>query len=548
MQKLLVLVFLLSSSIFFSQNKSNSNPDKLRGFVSSERAWWDLLHYDIGIKVEPDKKFISGSNTIEYRVLRARQTMQIDLQSPMRIVKITQCGENLSYKISGNAYFIELKSEQKIDDINKITIHFRGNPKEAINPPWDGGIVWKKDLNQKDFIANANQSVGASTWLPCKDHPYDEPENGISIKVTVPENLMDVSNGRLISIKSNHDKTKTYHWKVSNPINSYAINISIGDYKHFSQKYNGVNGVLDCDYYVLPYNLEKAKEQFKQVPKMLEAFEYWFGPYPFYNDGYKMIEVPYLGMEHQSAITYGNGFNNGYLKGDLSFTGWGLKFDFIIIHESGHEWFANSITTEDVADMWIHEGFTTYSEVLYLDYHFGTKAGNEYLIGIRKNIKNDKPIIGKYNVNTRGSNDMYYKGANIIHIIRQLIDNDDEFRDLLRGLNKRFYHQIVTSEQIENYIMEQTGLELSTFFDQYLRTKKVPVLEYKIKGTTINYRYKNILKEFRLPVKVYINNKEKWIEPSKEWKELNVDISNPKFRVDQNFYIINSRLNRNTAK
>jgi aminopeptidase N len=548
MQKLLVLVFLLSSSIFFSQNKSNSNPDKLRGFVSSERAWWDLLHYDIDIKVEPDKKFISGSNTIEYRVLRARQTMQIDLQSPMRIVKITQCGENLSYKISGNAYFIELKSEQKIDDINKITIHFRGNPKEAINPPWDGGIVWKKDLNQKDFIANANQSVGASTWLPCKDHPYDEPENGISIKVTVPENLMDVSNGRLISIKSNHDKTKTYHWKVSNPINSYAINISIGDYKHFSQKYNGVNGVLDCDYYVLPYNLEKAKEQFEQVPKMLEAFEYWFGPYPFYNDGYKMIEVPYLGMEHQSAITYGNGFNNGYLKGDLSFTGWGLKFDFIIIHESGHEWFANSITTEDVADMWIHEGFTTYSEVLYLDYHFGTKAGNEYLIGIRKNIKNDKPIIGKYNVNTRGSNDMYYKGANIIHIIRQLIDNDDEFRDLLRGLNKRFYHQIVTSEQIENYIMEQTGLELSTFFDQYLRTKKVPVLEYKIKGTTINYRYKNILKEFRLPVKVYINNKEKWIEPSKEWKELNVDISNPKFRVDQNFYIINSRLNRNTAK
>jgi aminopeptidase N len=543
MQKLFVLILLLATSLIFSQNKKISNSNKIKGSITDERVWWDLLHYEIDVQVEPDKKFISGSNTIKYKVLKASQIMQIDLQEPMKIVKVIQHHKNLTYKQNGNAYFVELQAKQKIDDINAITIYFRGKPKEALNPPWDGGFTWKKDLNKHDFVANSNQGIGASVWLPCKDHPYDEPDKGVSIKVTSPEQLMDVSNGRLISIKENHDNTKTYHWKVLNPINSYAINISIADYQHFYEKYNGENGILDCNYFVLPYNFEKAKVQFKQVPKMLEAFEYWYGPYPFYNDGFKLEEVPYLGMEHQSAIAYGNGFNNGYQKGDLSGTGWGLKFDFIIIHESAHEWFANSITTKDVADMWIHEGFATYSEVLYLDYHFGTKAGIDYVIGIRKNIKNDKPIIGRYNINDRGSNDMYYKGANIIHIIRQLIDNDEKFRDILRGLNKKFYHQVVTSEQIENYIMDQSGLDLHTFFDQYLRTKKVPVLEYKIEGSTVKYHYKNVVKGFYLPVKVYINEKERWIDPSKEWKKLNTKKSYPVFRVDRNFYMINSRIN-----
>jgi len=542
MQKLFVLILLLSYNLSISQNKKFTSQDKISGSVTAERVWWDLLHYDIDVKVEPGKHFISGSNIVEYKVIEASQTMQIDLKSPMQIIKITQRNKNLTFKNKEGAYFVELQSKQKIGDINKITIYFRGSPLESLNPPWDGGFVWKKDLNQNDFIANANQSKGASIWLPCKDHPYDEPDNGISIKVTTPEHLVDVSNGKLISIKYNKDQTKTYHWKVSSPISSYAINISIADYKHFSKKYNGAYGELDCNFYVLPYNLENAKEQFKQVPKMLEAFEYWFGPYPFYDDGYKLIEVPYLGMEHQSSITYGNGYHNGYLEGDLSGTGWGLKFDFIIVHESGHEWFANSITTSDVADMWVHEGFTTYSEILYLDYHFGKSAGNEYLIGIRKNIKNDKPIIGNYNVKDRGSNDMYYKGANIIHMIRQLIADDSKFRDLLRGLNKEFYHQIVTSKQIENYIMKESDLDLHSFFDQYLRTKKIPVLEYKIKGASIHYRYKKVIKDFHLPLKVYVNNKEQWIEPSKDWQEIKVKSSDPTFRVDRNFYIRKSPL------
>jgi len=336
MHKLFVLILLLNSTLSISQNKKFTSQDKISGSITAERAWWDLLHYDIDVKVEPEKKFISGSNTIEYKVIKASQTMQIDLKSPMQIIKITQRGKNLTFKNKEGAYFVNLQSKQKIDDINKITVYFRGSPVESLNPPWDGGFVWKKDQNQNDFSANANQSKGASIWLPCKDHPYDEPDNGINIKVTTPEHLVDVSNGKLISIKYNKDQTKTYHWQVSNPISSYAINISIADYVHYTENYSGAYGELDCNFYVLPYNLEKAKEQFKQVPKMLEAFEYWFGPYPFYKDGYKLIEVPYLGMEHQSAITYGNGYHNGYLKGDLSGTGWGLKFDFIIISKKDY--------------------------------------------------------------------------------------------------------------------------------------------------------------------------------------------------------------------
>ena len=259
------------------------------------------------------------------------------------------------------------------------------------------------------FIASTCQGDGASLWWPCKDHMYDEPDSML-ISVNVPDNLMDVSNGRLRSVVRHENKTATYNWFVANPINNYGVNINIGDYVHFSEIFNGEKGALDCDYYVLRENLEKAKEQFKQAPMMLAAFEHWFGPYPFYEDGYKLVEAPYLGMEHQSSVTYGNGFENGYRGTDLSSTGWGLKFDFIIIHESGHEWFANSITYEDIADMWVHESFTNYSENLYVEYYYGKKAGADYVLGSRKNIRNDRPVTGTYNVNSRGSGDMYVQG------------------------------------------------------------------------------------------------------------------------------------------
>ncbi len=536
--------FIAIVSIFLQTDlcaQTFTHQDTLRGSITKERVWWNLLHYDLNVKVDDQEKYISGSNTIKYEVLEKYKLMQIDLQEPLEINKVVQDGKKLSFKRKGNAFFIELIKEQIIGEKNKITISFHGKPIESLNPPWSGGFTWEKDETNKSFIATSCQGIGASIWWPCKDHMYDEPEEGADIVITPPKGLMDVSNGRLIKTLENKDGTKTYHWKVVNPINNYGININIADFSHFSEKYQGEKGVLTCDYYVLPYNLTKAKDQFKQVPKMLEAFEYWFGPYPFYKDGYKLVEVPYLGMEHQSSITYGNKFENGYLGRDLSGTGFGLKFDFIIIHESGHEWFANNITDVDIADMWIHEGFTTYSEALYLDYHFGKEAGNAYAIGIRKNIKNDKPIIGKYNVNNTGSGDMYPKAAAMIHTLRQMINDDEKFRQILRRMNEDFYHQTVTSQQIEDYISKETAMDLDAFFNQYLRTVKIPVLEYKIENKEIKYRFINTLKNFEIPVKVYVNNKEKWIKPNSEWQKIKTSISNSTIRVDQNYYIESSR-------
>jgi len=366
--------------------------------------------------------------------------------------------------------------------------------------------------------------------------------DSMNINITTPNNLMDVSNGRLKKVTINNDNTKTYHWVVSNPISNYGVNMNIGDYAHFSEKYKGEKGILDCDYYVLKENLIKAKKQFKQVPKMLEAFEYWFGPYPFYEDSYKLVEVPYLGMEHQSSITYGNHYQNGYLGRDLSGTGWGLKFDYIIIHESGHEWFANNITYKDIADMWIHESFTTYSESLFLDYYYGKNASSEYIIGLRKNIRNDKPIIGSYNVNNSGSGDMYSKGANMLHTLRQLVNNDAKWREILRGLNKEFYHQTVTTKQIENYLSEHTKIDLSAFFNQYLRDIQIPALAYKISDNTLTYKWINIVDHFDMPLKVKINDSEKWIFPTNKWKKLKLDSPVSTFKIDKNFYVKSKRI------
>jgi len=331
---------------------------------------------------------------------------------------------------------------------------------------------------------------------------YDEPDFGMLISVQVPRGLTAVSNGRLKEEKQENDLTSTFIWEVKNPINNYGVNITIGDYVHFSELYKGENGLLDMDYWVLKDNLEKAKVQFKDATRMMAAFEHWFGPYPFYEDSYKLVEVPYLGMEHQSAISYGNKYGNGYLGSDLSRTGWGLKFDYIIIHESGHEWFANNITTKDIADMWVHEGITSYSETLFTEFYYGKKAGDEYTFGLRGRIENDIPIIGKYGVNQEGSSDMYAKGAVMLHSIRSSINNDSLFRRILIGLNKDFYHQTVTTEQIENYISTKSGINLSKVFNQYLRTTQIPILSlsYDEREKILTYQYKNCINGFNMPL------------------------------------------------
>tara|TARA_R110002049_G_scaffold71370_1_gene183869 strand:+ start:30583 stop:32226 length:1644 start_codon:yes stop_codon:yes gene_type:complete len=538
---LLVLIAFLLIPVFNIQAQIGSNnpqftkQDTLRGSITPERAWWDLTYYHLDIKVNPDEKFISGKNTIQYQVLETNSVMQIDLQPPLKITKVVQNGKELSIVDDGNAHFIKLTDQQEIGSVNSLDVYYEGHPKEAKNAPWDGGFSWKKDQNGNDFIATSCQGLGASVWWPCKDHMYDEVDSML-ISVNAPKGLMDVSNGRLRLVEQIGD-TKTFHWFVNNPINNYGVNINIGDYAHFSEVYDGQGGNLDMDYYVLKENLEKAKAHFKDAPKMMKAFEHWFGQYPFYKDGYKLVEVPYLGMEHQSSVTYGNQYKNGYLGRDLSDTGWGLKFDFIIIHESGHEWFANNITYKDMADMWIHESFTAYSENLFIDYYYGKEASADYVIGTRKKIINDKPIIGFYNVNNEGSGDMYYKGANMLHTLRQLIEDDEKWRQILQGLNTTFYHQTVTTQQIENYISKQSGIDLTAFFNQYLRDTRIPTLEYSINKKELKYRWTNIVDGFDMPIQIIIDNESQWILPNANWKTLAIKSKNPDITIDRDFYV-----------
>jgi aminopeptidase N len=496
--------------------------DTLRGTITPERRWWDVGYYRLKIAVDPTPQKISGAVLITYKVLQSGELMQIDLQPPLSIDRVRQGGEELTFSKRGrNAYIIQTKKNQLQDATDSIEVFYSGHPIIAKNPPWEGGFQFTKDRSNNWFIATSCQGLGASAWWPNKDHSYDEPDS-MMISVTVPEPLTDVSNGRLRKVVANPDSTRTFDWFVSNPINNYGVNVNAATYTHFADTLIGEKGLLTLDFYVLPYNLEKAREQFKQAKQMLKAFEYWFGPYPFYEDGYKLVETPYLGMEHQSSVTYGNGYQNGYRGKDPSGTGWGLKWDFIIIHESGHEWFANNITYKDIADMWIHESFTNYSETLFTEFYYGKEAGTDYNVGIRKGIQNDRPIVGTYNINKSGSGDMYPKGGNMLHTIRHSINDDDKFRMILRGLNETFYHKTVTSKEIEDFISSRAGINFSKVFDQYLRDVRIPVLGYKIEKGKLHYRWANVVEGFDMGLHQSSNRTVKFLRPGTEWQTLTI--------------------------
>jgi aminopeptidase N len=539
-----LILIIISTTLFgqtelFNKPEKYSRQDSLRGSITPERAWWDLTYYDLQVSVDPDNKTISGKNIIRYSVLEDGDLMQIDLQSPMVITRAMQGDVQLEISHEGNAHFIKLSPQQKGAN-GEIEVYFEGKPVEAVRAPWDGGFSWDKDKNEKHFVATSNQGIGASLWWPCKDHMYDEPDDGMTIRINAPGNLTAVANGRLDKIQKEKDETKTFIWKVVNPINNYGVNVNIGDYVNMSSKYDGEKGKLDVDYWVLSYNEEIAKEHFKDADRTLEAFEHWFGPYPFYEDSYKLVEVPYLGMEHQSSVTYGNQFKKGYMGTDLSGTGWGLKWDYIIVHETGHEWFANNITYKDIADMWIHEGFTMYSESLFIEYFYGKEAGAEYTRGIRKSIMNQQNLIGDYDVNSEGSKDMYNKGSNLLHTIRQVINDDDKWRQILRGLNEEFYHKTVTTKEIEDYISLKSGIDLSKVFDQYLRDPRIPVLEYFLNGGHIFYRWTNCNMEFDMPIKLSSEGQEIWLNPSTGFQRTKLTADN--FEFDPNFYVYTSKI------
>ena len=538
---------LISLSLFMPAFTAAQSPasmfthdDTLRGSITPERAWWDLRFYNLNVRVDPAARSISGHNEIHYTVLKLGQVLQIDLQPPLQIERVEQDGKVLTVQRAGtNAYFIELKKIQKPGAREALTVWYSGKPRTARRAPWDGGFSWSKDDSGLPFVATSCQGLGASVWWPCKDHAYDEPDSQ-AIAITVPNGLMDVSNGRLRRITENADNTRTFEWFVANPINNYGINVNIANYSAFADTLHGEKGTLTLDYYVLPENLEKAQIHFQQVKPMLRAFEHWFGPYPFYEDGYKLVEVPYLGMEHQSSVTYGNGYRNGYLGADLSNSGWGKKWDFIIIHESGHEWFANNITYRDIADMWIHESFTNYSEGLYTEFMFGKEAGGAYIRGCRKLIENRQPIIGVYDVNAEGSVDMYYKGGNMLHTIRQIVDDDEKWRSILRGLNRDFYHQTVDGAEVETYLIKHSGKNLQKVFDQYLRNTSIPVLEYRREKGKITYRWANCVEGFDMPVKVALSRgKYEFIYPTTEWKSSPCKLKKKaELAVVEDFYVL----------
>ena len=508
-----------------TEQPAYTRADSLRGGVTAERAWWDLTHYDLQVAVDIKGRALSGLNRMSYRVreriddqtARLMQRsgvkeadvvaalnagrLQIDLQAPMRLLSVRQAGRLLKLEQEGSAWFISGVSNAP--GIHTLDLEFEGQPVVAANPPWDGGITWQTDSAGRPFVASSNQGIGASVWWPNKDHPWDEPDSML-ISVRVPDSLMNVSNGRLRGMEVHGDGTHTTHWAVVNPINNYGVNINIAAYEHFSEVYKGLEGPLTVDYFVLPENLEAARRQFAEVPRTLEAFEYWFGPYPFYEDGFKLVEAPYLGMEHQSSVTYGNGFANGYRGRDLSGSGWGMEFDFIIVHEAAHEWFANSLTNEDVADMWIHESFTNYAESLFLEFHFGWQAAQEYVRGLRFAVSHDRPVIPDYGVNDRGSGDMYYRGSNFLHTLRAVVADDSLWREMLLGLNLEFYHQTVGAEALVGYMSKVLGMDVAPVAAQYLMDTRLPVLEYGFRDGQLRYRYAQVRSDFAMPLDVKV--------------------------------------------
>lgn len=537
LQSLLAILMVLCGVTTAVGQREFTRQDKLRGSITPERAWWDLLHYHLDIEVFPETKSIKGSNEIRFRVLEPGERMQVDLQKPLEVTRITHADSELKFERDGNVYWVQFPEKLAKGSEQSILVEYEGAPVESRNPPWSGGFSWQKDGKGKPFIATSCQGIGASIWWPNKDHGYDEPDDGMKTSITVPEELTAVSNGRLVGTEHDEEnKTKTFHWQVTNPINNYGVNVNIGNYVSFSDTFQGEKGELDVEYWVLEHQREKAMEHFKETPRTLKAFEHWFGPYPFYEDSYKLVVVPYLGMEHQSSVTYGNGFQNGYRGRDLSSTGVGLKFDFIIVHESGHEWFGNNISMKDAADMWIHESFTNYSENLFVEYHFTEKEAQDYVIGCRQNVRNDSPIIGTYNVNNSGSGDMYYKGGNMLHTMRHIVDDDKRWREILRGLNKTFWHQTVTTQQVEDYLSEKSEIDFSKFFDQYLRTADIPKLRYDIEGKKLTYWLEDVVEGFQYPVRVRLNGDETTLTPSAKKKTLEWKSDIESFELDRNFY------------
>jgi aminopeptidase N len=521
MKKILTLLVGLALQSINAQ-EVYTRKDSLQGSLRMERNCYDVLRYDLDIKINPTEKSIKGSNLITYKVIENTSIIQLDLFDNMKVDSVFSDSGKADFTREYNALFITFRNSLFKDSQHQLKICYSGNPIIAKRAPWDGGFVFTKDAAGKDFIAVAAQGTGASLWYPCKDSQTDEPDFGATIKVAVPNGIMDVSNGRFLGSKDLKNGYTRWDWEVKNPINNYNITVNIGDYVHFGENYKG----LDLDYYVLRENESKARKQFEQVKPMMDCFQTKFGKYPFGNDGYKLVETPYLGMEHQSAVAYGNKYGNGYLGTDLSGTGIGLDFDYIIIHESGHEWFGNSITSKDIADMWIHEAFTMYSECVYVECQFGAEKANTYINGMQRNVANDKPIIGPYGVNKEGSGDMYYKGSLLLNTLRHVINDDEKWWKMILKYSETFRHKIIDTETVVAFFNTESGTNLTPIFNQYLRYVNIPILEMRITDKKLEYRWKADAEGFMMPIDIIVKGKQVRIKPTVNWLKSDFKISN----------------------
>ncbi|MGA7722600.1 MAG: M1 family metallopeptidase [Ignavibacteriaceae bacterium] len=550
---LLILFFFIHSGYAQEPSHYNWGPftkaDSLRGYLSPLRSRYDVTYYNLDIVVDTSAKSIKGSNIIRFKVVNTFDKMQVDLFANMNVDKIEfEDGTPLKYSREAGAVFITLPNMLEQNSIHQIIFYYSGKPQIAERPPWDGGFIWTKDNNGNPWVQVTCQGTGASLWWPNKDHQSDEPDSML-INITVPKGLEDVSNGRLRSKIVLPDSSIKYSWFVSYPINNYDVTINISKYAHFSDFYTSQDGSkLTLDYYVLPENLKKAKQQFRQVKTMHACYEKYFGKYPFYRDGYKLIESSHNGMEHQSAIAYGNHFLGGY-EGNAS-SKVGLKFDFIIIHESAHEWWGNSITSNDIADMWIHESFGAYAEALFVEYNWGRTASLEYMNGKKTNIRNDKPIIGPYNVNQEGSGDMYDKGQLVLNTLRDVINNDSLWFSILKGMQNNFAYKCINADDIINYVNQKTGQDYNYFFEQYLRYVSFPVFNADVikKGneTALRYKWEADVKDFKMPIKVTTSkNHFEFIYPTTKYQSMKLKKFDPKdFKVDDKEFLCRSKIYR----
>jgi aminopeptidase N len=507
--------------------------DLLRGGYGPFRANNDLLSYDLDIRVDPDKKWIGGKNTVRFKMLRDDTRIQLDLTAGLNVDKIVSGGKELKYIREYDAVFVDFPRILNKGEVVALDFYYSGNPSETVR---FGGISFRKDTSGHPWVTTACQGPGAMVWWPNKEQQRDEVEN-MTLRVAIPNGLVDVSNGRLAGKTDLGDGYTRWDWAIHYPINNYCVALNIGNYAHFDDKL----GDLTIDYYCLPENLEKAKRQFPQARTMLECYQKYFGSYPFPKDGYKLIEVPYAGMEHQTAVAYGNHFANGYLERDWTGVGVSLKFDFIIVHESAHEWFGNSITAADVCDEWIHEGWGTYAEAVYVEHMFGREDALKYVNGYKSKVRNRQPIIGPPGINYPAPQDMYFKGALFLNTLRSVIDDDARWWALVRGFYGRFKYTTISTDDVVKYFSETSGLNLAPIFDQYLRNLEIPALELKFAdgGGRVDYRWKADVKGFAMPVKVGVPGRWKVIRPTTEWQTMTTDLKKDDFQAATDLYYVN---------